>query len=864
MDANSLRKTFTDFFVERGHTLVPSAGLIPHHPLAPLFTNAGMNQFLPYFLGEEAAPYERATSVQKCVRIRGKHDDIELIGRTTRHLTFFEMLGNFSFGDYFKEGAIKFHWDLFTNVLGLDGDDIWVTVHHSDDDAADIWRDTIGVPAERIQRMGEDNFWEMGDTGPCGPCSELYIDRGPQFGDAGGPAEGDDERYRELGNLVFMQFDRQGDGELIPLPKQNIDTGSGFERILATVEGVNSIWDTSAIRPIIAKGEALSSKTYGDDEENDVSLRILADHSRSMTFLVNDGVFPSNEDRGYVLRRIVRRMLRHAYKLGVHRDVTAGLIEAVADTMGTAYPEIEKNKDFITEVLSREEHRFGQTLQSGSTMLEQAMQKADVVPGETAFKLHDTFGFPIELTQEMAAEAGKSVDIDGFTSAMEAQRRQAREAAKSQKATGISTEAYREIIDKHGPTEFLAYQRDDVDSKVLAVLVDPNQEGHVEIFLASTPFYAEQGGQVGDTGHITTDTGAAVVTDTTFALPGLIRHSAQVTDGRIEPNQEAHAVIDTHRRAAIRRNHTGTHILHWALREVLGDHVKQAGSLVAPDRLRFDFSHFSAVTPEQLIEIERLANDEILSDGHVEVIETTQAEALAAGAIAFFGEKYGEKVRMLQAGAHSLELCGGTHVDALGKIGPIKITSEGSIGSNLRRIEAVTGTASFDYIRHQEASLAQAAAALKAKPDELVSAIERTLAKQKQLDDEIKSLRAQARKVAAKNLISTQSNGFVVARVDDTPPDQLRELAIDIRQTPEVNAVVLIGSPDGSSVSLVAAVDKNAGLQASDLLAPAAKVVGGGGGKGADLAMAGGRDASKIDEAIATVREQIPNESRAS
>ena len=855
MEGNQVRRTFLKFFEDRGHVVVPSEGLIPHHQLAPLFTNAGMNQFLPYFLGEEAAPYKRATSAQKCVRIKGKHDDIDQIGRTTRHGTFFEMLGNFSFGDYFKEEAIKFHWELFTEVYGMDGDRIWVTVHPTDDEAADIWADMIGVPRERIQR-DEENFWEMGDTGPCGPCSEMYIDRGEKFGEVGGPMKGGEERYLEFANIVFTGYDRQADGSLVDLPAKNIDQGSGFERIAAIVQGVDSVWDTDIFRPVIAGAEKVSGTTYGKDFETDVSLRIMADHGRSMTFLVSDGVFPSNEDRGYVLRRLVRRMLRHANKVGAKSGVAKQMVTSVVDVMSSAYPELLKNKDFVIDVLDREEHRFNQTLQSGSSVLDQALSKTDVLSGDDAFKLHDTFGFPIELTREIAEERGKTVDEEGFREAMERQRQQARERAKGIANQGVSVDAYREIIDANGATEFLAYKQNEVDAKVLAVLDLPDTD-NVEIFLSASPFYAEQGGQVGDTGVITTDTGTANVVDTTYAVPGLIRHTAKVYDGHIEAGQEAHAAIDNERRSAIRRNHTGTHILHWALRQVLGDHVKQAGSLVAPDRLRFDFSHFSALTPEEIAEVERLSNEEILTDEHVEVVHLTKQEALDQGAIAFFGEKYGEEVRMLRAGKNSLELCGGTHVDALGKIGPIKITSEGSIGSNLRRLEAVTGTGAFDYIRNEENILTEAAKSLKAKPEELNDAIERTLAKQKQLDDELKTLRAQLRQQAAANLVSVAENGAVVTRLDNTPANELREMALDLRSRDGINAVVLIGTPDGSSVSLVAATRKDSGLDAGALIADAARAVGGGGGKGGDLAMAGGRNAAAIDEAISLAKAAL-------
>jgi alanyl-tRNA synthetase len=857
MDVNQLRRTFLDFFAERGHTRVASAGLIPHHPLAPLFTNAGMNQFLPYFLGEEAPPYPRATSSQKCVRIKGKHDDIENIGRTDRHLTFFEMLGNFSFGDYFKEGAIRLHWELFTEVLKLDGDRLWITVHTNDDDAAAIWRDTIGVPAERIQRMDEDNFWEMGETGPCGPCSELYYDTGKEKGADGGPLYGDEDRFREIGNLVFMEFDRAVDKTLTPLPKQNIDTGSGLERIAPILQNVGSVWDLDSIRTIIQRVESLSGKTYGKDLETDVSMRIVADHARSMTFLVSDGVFPSNEDRGYVLRRVVRRALRHAYKIGASKDISATVVDAVVTTMGEAYPDTAKQKEFIIEVLEREEHRFRQTLDAGSTLLTQALDTSETVPGATAFKLHDTYGFPIELTKEIAEEQGKSIDMAGFQQAMEQQRAQAREHAKGVQNKGVSVEAYREVIDANGATEFVGYLQDEVETKVVAVLQNPETPGEVEIFLEHTPFYAEKGGQVGDTGHITTDTGTAIVLDTTWAIPGLVRHTAEISDGRIEPLQHARAVIDVARRTAIRRNHTGTHILHWALRKVLGEHVKQAGSLVAPDRLRFDFSHFTAVTPEEIAEIERLANNEILTNDPVEIIETSQAEAIELGAIAFFGEKYGDRVRMLQAGKNSLELCGGTHVSALGTIGPIKIISESSIGSNLRRIEAVTGFGALDYIIQEERLLHEAADVLKTKPAELAEAVARAVAKQRELEAEIKALRAEARKHAGAALVSTAENGAIVVRLDDTPANELRELAMELRQHDDIVAVVLIGTPDGNSVSLVSATKKGGNIDASALIAGAAKLVGGGGGKGADMAMAGGRDPSKIDDAIAEAKRAL-------
>ncbi len=857
MDANGLRRAFTTFFAERGHAVVPSAGLIPHHPKAPLFTNAGMNQFLPYFLGEEVPPHLRATSVQKCVRIRGKHDDIELIGRTTRHLTFFEMLGNFSFGDYFKEEAIGFAWEFLTETLGLEGDRLWATVYETDDDAAAIWRDRIGLPPERIQRMGEDNFWEMGETGPCGPCSEIYYDRGEQWGAGGGPAGGDEERYVEIWNLVFTQYDRQADRTLADLPRKNIDTGAGLERILSVLQGAGSAWDTDVLRPIIAEAEAATGPSYGADPEVDVALRILADHARSMTFLVNDGVFPSNEDRGYVLRRLIRRAVRHAFQLGVDEPVTPRLVHAVVRLMKEAYPDLHRNEDFVAGVVAREEERFRATLRSGLSMLDAELAHSRIVSGDVAFRLHDTHGFPIELTREIAAERGVTVDEAGFQAAMARQVEQSRRGGKKEAGDAAHADAYRELLEQFGTTEFVGYTDNEATARVLAVL--PAGPAQVEIFLDRTPFYAEGGGQVGDTGTIDTATGRAEVVDTTAALPGLHRHLARIAHGTITPGQEAEAAIEVDRRDAIRRNHTGTHMLHWALREVLGPHIKQAGSLVAPDRLRFDFSHYSPVTAEQIREIEDLVNDRILADEPVEATEMPKAEAERLGAIAFFGDKYGEHVRVIRSGTQSMELCGGTHVRALGMIGPVKVVSEGSIGSNLRRIEATTGTATLEHMRRADAELEQVAQLLKSTPDEAIGALDRRLTELKSAQDDLKalrqaSLRDQARELAA---AAAADGGFVVARRDGLDQGQLRQLATDIRAEAGVRAVVLGGSPAAGKVALVAAVAKGEDLVASDLIADAARIVGGGGGKQPDLAMAGGRDPERLDEALSLVRQKL-------
>jgi len=863
MDANGLRRAFTGFFVDRGHTLVGSAGLIPHHRRAPLFTNAGMNQFIPYFLGEEQPPFTRATSVQRCVRVRGKHDDIELIGRTNRHLSFFEMLGNFSFGDYFKAEAIAFAWELLTGVLGLDGDRLWVTVHPSDAEAADVWRDGVGLPAERIQAL-EDNFWEMGETGPCGPCSEIHYDKGDAFGPGGGPAGGgpdeeSGERFVEIWNLVFTQYDRLADRSLADLPRRNIDTGAGLERILPLLQGVDTVWDTDALRPLIAAAESVTGRSYGDDAEVDVSLRVLADHGRCMTLLVNDGAFPSNEDRGYVVRRIIRRAVRQAFQLGVTKSVTPALVTATADVMGEAHPELARNAGFVTGVVEREEERFRRTLTSGSSILEEQLATGAPISGEVAFRLHDTYGFPIDLTREMAAEHDVEVDLEGFQAAMAEQRWRGRRAGAGTGdgdvgGVGIGPAGYRELLEQFGTTEFSGYGRSESEGRVLAVA--PAGDDAVEIFLDRTPFYAEGGGQVGDTGTIRTDTGQATVVDTTAPLPGLHRHLAFV-EGDLHPGQEAVGAIDVDRRASIRRNHTGTHLLHWALREVLGPHVKQQGSLVAPDYLRFDFSHFSGVSEEDLERIQHLVNEQVLANEPVRAYETSKAHAEEMGAVAFFGDKYGDFVRVVEAGPRSIELCGGTHVGALGTVGPILVTSESSIGSNMRRVFALTGAGSLERVRAEERLLQLAAGLLRAEPGEVPAAVERLLEREQALRAELRSLRSQAAAAEASQMAAMATDGNVVARRDRLAPEQLRELAVAVRAQPGVRAVVLIGSPDGQRVALAAAVDPATGIQAGSLVEPAARTVGGGGGGRGDVAMAGGRDASRIDEALDHVRAQL-------
>jgi alanyl-tRNA synthetase len=861
MDANALRRAFTAYFADREHVVVPSAGLIPHHPTAPMFTNAGMNQFVPYFLGEEAPPYPRATSIQKCVRAGGKHNDIDQIGHTARHVTFFEMLGNFSFGDYFKDKAIPYAWEVITSVYGLDPGRLWVTVYETDDEAEQVWLDTTPLPAGRLQRLGKDNFWEMGDTGPCGPSSEIFWDRGPEHGEDGGPKFGSDERFVEIWNLVFMQDLRRPDGSLTPLTHKNIDTGAGFERTLAVINGFDSVFDTDVLRPVIATAESVTGRTYGADPAADVSLRILGDHARTVAFLVNDGVLPSNEGRGYVLRRLLRRAVRHAYQLGVDKVVLPTLIATVTDVMGEAYPDLRRNADYVSGRAAQEEERFRQTLKAGGAILEEALASGGGrVEGATAFLLHDTYGYPIDLTKEIAAERGLDVDEDAFAAAMATQRERAQADRRRKRQAGtdeMPVDDYREIVDTFGTTEFTGYAETETRSRVLAVLDAGTVDGarRIEVFLDRTPFYAEGGGQVGDTGSIATDSGHVRVLDTTSAVPGLTRHAAVVVEGTVEPGQEAVAAIDVERREAIRRNHTGTHLLHWALRELLGTDVHQQGSYVGPDYLRFDFNHHASLTAEELRHVEDLVNERVLADEPVRAFETTRDEAQTLGAMAFFGEKYGEIVRVIEAGTRSTELCGGTHVGATGFIGPLKITSERSIATGTRRIEAVTGFGTLARVRSEEDLLAHAARVLKAaRPEEVVDAAERIVARARALEEELRSLRALQAGEEAGRLAAGAVDGAVVARVDGVDQGALRDLALAVRGTPGVTVVVLGGSPDGSRAALVAAVTPDSGRAAGELIGGAARTVGGGAGKQRDVATAGGKLADRIDEALDQVR----------
>ncbi|MGA2528253.1 MAG: alanine--tRNA ligase [Acidimicrobiales bacterium] len=874
MNADELRNTFTQFFVERGHLALPAASLVPNDP-SMLFTIAGMVQFKPYFLAESPPPGPRATTVQPCVRTV----DIDVIGTTSRHVTFFEMLGNFSFGDYFKDLAIAYAWELFTEVLGLDPEQLWATVHVSDDEAEALWRDIPGLLPGRLQRLDEDNFWKMGDTGPCGPCSEIFFDRGPQYGPGGGPAQGG-ERYVELWNLVFMQYDRHADGTLSELPQKNIDTGAGLDRILTQIQGVESVFDTDLVAPILEAASAITGRVYGNTEESDVGLRIVADHARTFTFLIADGVFPSNESRGYVLRRLIRRAVLVAQRLGAKDLVTPGVVDVVTEVMGGAYPKLLRERELIKRIAVHEEEAFLRTLRSGMTLLEAELATgARKLGGDVVFQLHDTYGFAKELTEEIARERGIEVDREGFENAMQEQRRRAREAGRAGVAGPAGTEAvadaWSEIRFEFGPTQFLGYEQVEAEARVLAVVVSSvdhlfaNLDGEqapagselIEVFLDRTPFYAEGGGQIGDTGLITTPSGKVRVLDTTSVVEGLTRHLGYVLEGSVEAGQEAVAAIDRERRDSIRRNHTGTHLLHWALRKVLGDHVRQQGSLVAPDRLRFDFSHFGPLSADEIARVEDFVNSEVLRNEPVRTYETTRKQAEGAGAMAFFGEKYGEVVRVVEAGGDSVELCGGTHVSALGTIGPLQIVSEASIGSNTRRIEAVTGAASLARLRFYQETVEQAAQRLRSQPSELASAVDRLLASNHNLEEQLRTLRSEQLRNEAGELAAGAERKVVVKRRDGLEAGELRDLAIAVRDHPGVDAVGLVGLSGPERVAVVVAARKESGIDARTAAVAAATAVGGGGGGSPELATAGGRNVAGIEQAVQNLRASLGRDS---
>ncbi|MEN6430389.1 MAG: alanine--tRNA ligase [Coriobacteriales bacterium] len=866
MKSAEIRESFLSFFESKGCRRLPSSSLVPDDP-SLLLTSAGMVQFKPVFLGLRDLGFTRATTCQKCARTT----DIDIIGTTGRHHSFFEMLGNFSFGDYFKSEACAWAYEYSTKVLGLDPDRLWFSIYEDDDEAERIWRDEVGVPAERIVRMGaKDNFWSAGPTGPCGPCSELYYDQGPEVG-CGSPdcAPGCDcDRFLEYWNHVFMQYDRAEDGTLSPLPKKNIDTGMGLERVAAILQGVHSNFETDILRGIMARAEEITGCSYDAGAKTDTSLRIIADHARAVTFLIADGVLPSNEGRGYVLRRLLRRAVRHGRLLGVEKPFLVQLVDEVVDRMGDAYPEIVERHELTRRVVQSEEERFGATLRQGLAFLEEAIAAtkalgSDVLDGVRAFTLHDTYGFPLELTEEIAAEAGLRVDHDAFSREMDAQRERARAAVKDESWTAFGN-AFAEVSARIGQVEFVGYHDDEVDTTVAGIVVGQSSVERIEagteaeIVLAATPFYGEQGGQVGDTGTLVADGATFVVRDTKIPMPGIISHVGVLESGCLRVGDDVHAAIDVGRRERIRRNHTATHILHWALRTVLGEHVHQSGSYVAPDRLRFDFTHFEALTAEALVKVERLANAKIMENHPVRNYETSLTTAREMGVTALFGEKYGEIVRVLEIGNFSKELCGGTHVGRTSEIGFLKIVSEGSVGASLRRIEAVTSYDALDYVYGEEQVLASLEEILKARTPELPGRVSALQERVKQAESLARQARAHALDTSVLETIDA-AGGYPVriGRIDGLDSAAMRTAADAARGT---DGAVVLFSVDGHSVLLLASGSPAAvaaGFDAGAIIKALAPLIGGGGGGRPAMAQAGGRNVAGIEAAMERARQLL-------
>ena len=875
MDSKEIRETFLDFFEKRGHTRVKSSSLIPHGDPSLLFTNAGMVQFKNVFLGLEKRPYTRATSCQKCVRAGGKHNDLENVGKTARHHTFFEMLGNFSFGDYFKREAILYAWELLTEVYKLPKEKLWVTIYKDDDEAFEIWTKEVGFPADRIVRMGEkDNFWAMGDTGPCGPCSEIIIDQGEDMacGPNCGVGKCDCDRFLELWNLVFMQYNRDESGKLTPLPKPSIDTGMGLERITAVLERVRSNFDTDLFKPLIEFVCNETGVNYGEAERSDVAIRVLADHARATAFLLADGLLPSNEGRGYVLRRIIRRASRYARILGYEKPLLYKVCGVVVDKMGEIYPELIDARDFIAQVAKAEEERFAHTLEAGMKLLDEIVEELrekgeKVIDGASLFRLYDTYGFPLDLVQDVADEEGLELDLEGFERHMREQRERARASWVGSGEEGVKP-VHKEAKERAGETKFVGYEVDETETEVVAIikddtLVDELTEGEEgEIVLKETPFYAESGGQVGDTGVIKGDNGLFEVKDTQKPMDKFHVHIGVVRRGRIRVGDRVKASIDAAKRRITEAHHTATHLLHWALREVLGPHVKQAGSLVAPDRLRFDFTHFKALTPEEIEKVERLVNAKIWEDHEVYKFETDIDEALKMGAMALFGEKYGERVRVVKVGDFSIELCGGTHVARSGNIGIFKVVSESAVSSGVRRIEAVCREAAYEYVLKKERILKQVDELLKAREGEEPDRIERLQKRIKELEKEIEKLKS----FSAADVISeiagraVDVNGVKVAWgvLDDIDMGTLRDMVDQLKKKLK-SCVVLLASKTGKGVSMVLGVTKDATdrYDASKLIKEVAKEVKGGGGGRPDMAQAGGKDASAVEKAVEKFKKLV-------
>ncbi len=866
MRAAEIRETFLRFFEGRGHRRVASASLVPDGDPTLLFVNAGMVPFKRTFLGEEARPYATATTSQKCLRVSGKHNDLENVGRTPRHHTFFEMLGNFSFGDYFKEQAIEHAWELVTHGFGIPPEKLVVSVFEEDDDAFEIWRDRIGLPESKIYRLDEkENFWSMGDTGPCGPCSEIHYDHGPVAGVTDDDPSSETGRFLELWNLVFMQYERDGSGNATPLPKPSIDTGAGLERLASVLQGVPTNYQTDLFLPILARAEEIAGVAKGEDPEKDVSLNVVADHCRALTFLIGDGVLPSNEGRGYVLRRILRRAARHGWLLGIERPFLHQVAHTVIDEMAPAYPELVERRAFSASRIEREEERFLETLSKGMTLLDGEISHlreggGTVLPGEAVFKLYDTFGFPVDLTEDILLGHELGLDHEGFETSMQAQRERARAAWKgsgSEKVDQVYSRIANDVT-----TSFHGYDTLVLSSGIRALmvggeLVDTARQGdEVEVVVDESPFYAESGGQVGDRGVIESTTGRVEIADTLRPVGDLWVHRGKVVEGEVKTDQAVELRVDAEARAATVRNHSGTHLLHAALREVLGPQAMQKGSLVAPDRLRFDFTHDAPLAAEEIERIEDLANSWIGANASATVRQMGYQEAVESGAVAIFEEKYGDNVRVISFGEFSTELCGGTHAGATGDIGMIKVVAESGIAAGVRRIEALTGLGALAHVRRQEQTLQALAAQLKTPVADLPARVEKLLEERKQLERELGAVKARAHGAAASDLTAGAREigdvKLVAARVDGVEGKQLRSMVDDLRNKLGSGVVLLAAEKDGG-VTLALGVTKDLipRFKAGDLIREVSGVVGGKGGGRPDFAQAGGRDASQLDAAFA-------------
>ena len=874
MTGNDIRAEFLNYFSKHGHRIVRSSSLVPQDDPTLLFINAGMVQFKRVFLGEDKRDYLRATTSQKCVRAGGKHNDLENVGYTARHHTFFEMLGNFSFGDYFKEGAINFAWDLLTNGYGLPEDKLYASIYLDDDEAYALWQKNIGLPEDRIARFGEaDNFWSMGDTGPCGPCSEILIDRGEQYG-CGKPecAVGCDcDRYLEIWNLVFMQFNRDASGKMTPLPKPSIDTGMGLERVASIIQDVPTNFDTDLIRPIIQETEKLAEKRFGESASTDVALKVIADHSRAAAFLIGDGIMPSNEGRGYVLRRILRRALRYGRNIGLNRPFLHKTAGVVFDIMKPAYPELTEAAAFITNIIENEEVRFLETLGTGLKLLNDTLAEikakgATQVPGDIIFKLYDTYGFPADIVRDVVRDENLTLDMDGFDNAMARQRRRSRSVA----TFATISDAYKKLSASGFKPEFKGYQTLSLESKVLLIVADGTEipeavaPQFIELVTEETPFYAESGGQVGDMGKISAKNFEMEVSDTIKDPTGLVIHKGKIISGKVKKGHKVRLEVDAAKRRATALNHTATHILHAVLRRVLGAHVKQAGSLVAPDRLRFDFTHFSQIDPNTLAEIETRVNRRIRDNVPTHTEEMEAESAFKSGATALFEEKYGDRVRVVSLSDFSKELCGGTHTAKTGDIGLFKIVSESSIASGVRRIEALTGEEALAYVQRTSRLLEETAHLVKEKPDHLPAKVEKMLSELKAFEKEAERLKARiaadSAQVGGDAIKSVNHTKVLIQKVAVDNPAALRDLADRLKEKIK-SGIVVLGSVNGPKAFLIVAVTKDliGRYHAGNVIKQIASTVGGSGGGRPDMAQAGGTQPENLDQALEKAYQVIQN-----